>query len=562
MNSRAMNEILVAAAGHHRSGRLEQAESLYRQILSRDPKNADALHLTGLIAHQRGDHPNAIRLISRAIAVNPREATYHFHLGVVLAAAGLLDNARDAYRKAILNRPGYPEAHNNLGMVFARQGMRREAKDSYEAALNLRADFVDALLNLGNLHKNQGELEEAFACYEKVLALNPRNAGAHNNLGNLMLRQGRLDEAVEYYRRSLSLNPNDVDPINNLGGVLMRLGRHKEALHNFDKALSLMPSHAGAHLNKAWLLLLGGEFAAGWREYEWRLKMDDQTRPVFRRLTERHCPAWDGSSLAGRTILVHCEQGLGDTIQFVRYLPLLKSRGARIIFYCQEELISLVASLPGIDVLIPESDDGEMSEAFDCKIPLLSLPGLLHPDLPEIPAEVPYLRVESRHHHEWKAKLKHPAFKVGIAWAGRPTNAEDWRRSCKLADFAPLAGVPDVAYFSLQKGPAAGEALAPPPQMNLTDLNPVLEDFSDTAAAIMNLDLVIAVDTAVVHLAGALARPVWTLLPFFPDWRWMLEREDCRWYPTMRLFRQPSAGDWRSVFDKVAAELNLAARRA
>ena len=556
MSSMLIHEILVTATEHHRSGRLEQAASLYGQILAREPDNADALHLSGLIAYQRGSHPEAIRWISRAIERNPQEASFHFHLGVVLAAAGNLEDARASYGKAILNRPDYPEAHNNLGLVLGSLGLNEEAKKSLEAALNLRADFVDAILNLGTLLKNAGDLEKALACYQKALALDPKCAGACNNLGNLVLRWGKLDEAIEYYRRSLSLNPNAVDSNNNLGGALMRLGRHDDALSYFNRALSLMPAHAGTHLNKAWLLLLRGEFASGWKEYEWRLKIEEQGK-TLRRLVDQHRPAWDGSALSGKSIFVYCEQGLGDTIQFVRYLPLLKNQGARVIFCCQKELVSLFASASGIDVLLAEPADGRVTEVFDCHIPLMSLPLFLDPNLSEMPVEVPYLSLESGPIHEWESSIKQAGLKVGLVWAGRPTNREDWRRSCRLADFSPLQNVSGATFYSLQKGPAASEALAPSPGMNLIDLSPSLQDFKDTAAAIMNLDLLIAVDTAVVHLAGALARPVWTVLPHFPDWRWMLGCEGSRWYPTMRLFRQSQEGDWRSVFERIATELRL-----
>lgn len=554
MNAKAIQATLEAAAGHHRAGRLEQAAALYEKVLAQDTKNADALHLSGLIAYQRGDFMSAAGLILRAIAANPHDASYRYHLGVVHTAAGSLDDAVSAYRRAIRLRPDYAEAYNNLGLILARQGRDEEAEDCYEDALKLRADFADALLNLGNLHKDRGDLDQAQACYKKVLASNPNHAGAYNNLGNLKLRRENLDEAMECYRRSISLNPGDADPVNNLGGILMRLGAHDEALRLFDQAIALAPGHPGAHLNKAWLLLLTGRFAEGWKEYEWRLKFEEQGG-IGHWLAGQLFPTWNGSPAAGRTILVYCEQGLGDTIQFVRYLPLLRKTGARIVFCCQKELLSLLRTAPGIDSLIVEPPGGEVAAAFDCHVPLLSLPGLLDPNLAAMTAGAPYLFPESDKLREWESRLNGPGFKVGIVWAGRPANKEDWRRSCRLEDFSGIAAIPGVSLFSLQKGAAASEALSPPSGMNLIDLGPLLADFADTAAAIMNLDLVIAVDTAVAHLAGALGSPVWTLLPFFPDWRWMLGREDSPWYPTMRLFRQTRTGDWQSVFDRVTAEL-------
>lgn len=258
-----------------------------------------------------------------------------------------------------------------------------------------------------------------------------------------------------------------------------------------------------------------------------------------------------------RTILVHCEQGLGDTLQFVRYLPLLKEHGARVIFYCQKELVSLLARAPGIDVLLVEPAESGISEPFDCHVPLLSLPHLLGPEPAKIPAAVPYLRVDAEAVDQWKARLNPSGFKVGIVWAGRTSSVEYRRRACSLADFSPLAELAGVRFFSLQKGPAASEAATPPVGMDLVDLSAALRDFKDTAAVVMNLDLVVAIDTAVAHLAGALGKPVWTVLPHFPDWRWELGREDSRWYPTMRIFRQSRPGDWSGVFENVAAELRV-----
>jgi tetratricopeptide (TPR) repeat protein len=557
MNSQEIQDSLQVAAEHHQCGRLDQAESLYKTILSFDAGNADALHLMGLIVYQRGDPQSAIRWISRAIAANPQSPCFRFHLGVARAAAGHPEKARMEYAAAIALNPDYAEAHNNLGLLCGRLGLIDEARNNFKTALKLRPDFAQALLNLGNLHKNCGELKEAFDCYTRVLTQNPNFSVVYNNLGNLMLRQGKLDEAVEYYHQSLLLNPKDAESINNLGGALMRLGRYTEALQCFDQALALAPDHAGAHLNKSWLLLLKGEFEAGWKEYEWRLKLESQAEPFGQFLKIQDRPVWDGAPPVGQSILVHCEQGLGDTIQFARFLPLLKSLGARVLFCCQKELATLMAGVHGIDALFDQKAEKGMAQSFDCHVSLLSLPHLLSIEPDKTPAAVPYVSVDPETVLQWKSRLSPSGYKVGIVWAGSPSNAEDWRRSCRLDDFSPLAALSGVRFFSLQKGPAGSEAEAPPPGMDLTDLNSELRDFNDTAAAIMSLDLVIAVDTAVAHLAGALGRPVWTVVPHFPDWRWHLEREDSPWYPTMRIFRQARPGDWKSIFERVANELRI-----
>jgi hypothetical protein len=309
------------------------------------------------------------------------------------------------------------------------------------------------------------------------------------------------------------------------------------------------------HFNKAWLHLLNGEFANGWAEYSWRLKIEEKVGSVRRWLAGKACEEWQGEPLAGKRLLIYSEQGLGDTLQFCRYLPLLKGLGAEVLFICQPDLLSLLCHAPGIDTLLPESVDGVIAEPFDCHASLLSLPGLFKTDLSNIPSPFLWLNLDAVVPASWRGLLAVPEVKVGIVWAGRPSNTDDFRRSCSLNDFSPFGKVPGIAFFSLQKGAAGIQVASPPPGMKVIDLASHLHDFKDTAVAIMSLDLVISVDTAVAHLAGALGKPVWTVLPHFPDWRWMLNRESTPWYPTMRLFRQSSPGEWRPVFERAAESL-------
>ena len=391
----------------------------------------------------------------------------------------------------------------------------------------------------------------------RALALKPDYAEAHNNLGGALSAQGNLDEAVACYRRALALKPDYAEAHNNLGGALSDLAKFDEALACYRRALRLKPDYAEAHWNQALLTLLTGDFERGWAEYEWRWK----TKQLhFERRTFSQ-PRWDGQPLAGRTILLHAEQGLGDTIQFVRYVSLVKVRGGRVVVECQPPLLPLLADCPGIDQVVAR---GNPLPAFDVQAPLLSLPGILGTTLDSIPDRVPYLRADPELAQAWRKRLEAlDGFKVGIVWQGNPPFKGDRQRSIPLRQYEALARVEGVQLVSLQKGAGADQLGKLAASFPVLDLGEQLETFSDTAAVLKNLDLLISSCTSVPHLAGALGVPVWLALPFVPDWRWLLEREDSPWYPHHRLFRQSRPGDWSEVFERIAGALRgLVATRA
>jgi tetratricopeptide (TPR) repeat protein len=556
MDGKRLHSLLETGADHQRNGRLAEAIRAYDEILCAEPLNCDALHLKGLVLFQSGRPQESVALIGKAIEINPGVPLLHFHLAKAKRASGDIDGACRSYQQAITLKPDYSEAYYDLGQTFGRLGAVAEAEKCFKAAAHFNRGLVDAWINLGNIEKGRGKTAEARAYYRGALSVKPDSFEAANNLGNLAIREGRLEEAARWYRRSAEAGPEAVDPAANLGSVLMRLGRFDEALAQFDRVLSFHPAHAGTHFNKAWLLLLAGRFEEGWDEYEWRLRVEGALPVVRSWLESAGKPAWDGGKVAGQTILVHCEQGLGDTIQFVRYLPMLKRMGARVLLVCQRELVSLLSNGCGADRILPESESGRIDEPFDVFAALLGLPRLFRTVAADIPSAIPYLCPGSEKCAKWKSRISGPGFKVGLVWAGRPTNAEDWRRSCSLSDFAPLASIPGLEFFSFQKGPAAAQVSVQARGMPLTDLSGGLEDFEDTAAALLQMDLVLAVDTAVAHLAGALGKRVWTILPHFPEWRWLTDREDTPWYPTMRLYRQTSPGNWRRVMEKIARDLS------
>ncbi len=566
-------------------GKLSEAVACHRRALQRNPNYAEAHNNLGNALSALGKLDEAVACYRRAMKLKSDFAAPHYNLGALLGQQGKLDEAVACYRRALARKADYVEAHNNLGGIFRDQGKLEEAiacwrrvlelrpdvaqahcnlgaalKDQEKLdeaaaccrrALELRPDFAEAHNNLGSIYQEQGKLDEALACFRRALELRPAYAEAHSNLGNTLTSQGKLDEAVACCRRALELNPDYAQAYSNLANALKDQGQRDEALACCRRALELKPDLAEAHLNRSVLLLAGGDFAQGWPEYEWRW----QTKGVASRRFPQ--PLWDGGPLAGKTLLLHAEQGLGDTIQFVRYASVARQLAAAVVVECQKPLLGLLQGCPGIDRLVGQGDD---LPAFDAHAPLMSVPGLLKTGLETIPAPIPYVFPSPALLEHWRQRLSQlDGFKIGIAWQGNPKHRSDRLRSTALRCFAPLAEISAVCLISLQKG-AGSEQLAEVRDLfAVTDLADELDQqsgpFMDTAAVMKNVDLVIAADTAAAHLAGALGVPVWVALPFAPDWRWLLDRSDSPWYPTMRLFRQKSLGDWAGVFAEMQSAL-------
>ncbi|MEJ1976210.1 MAG: tetratricopeptide repeat protein [Acetobacteraceae bacterium] len=646
------------ALDHHQAGRTDEAERLYRQVLARDPRHADSLHLLGVVAHQAGRNDAAVDLIRKAIAGNAGVAFYHSNLGNALRElqrldeavaafsealrlqphcleahvnlgntlldqgkldeavasygraialkpdlaeahnnlgnahkeAGRPDAAIASYRRAIECQPAHPEAYLNLGGMFLALGRLDEAVAACLRALALKPDYAEALVSLGNALREQERLDEAAICFCKALALKPDYAAACNNLGNVLRERGQLDEAVACCIRAINLAPGFLEAHVTLGSTLRELGRLDEAVACFHKALEIKPDYPGAHnnlgialrqqglldpavacyrraialdpddpdahLNLGTALLALGDMAAGWVEFEWRWKT-----PLMAKERRRFAqPQWHGEAAAGQTLLVHAEQGFGDTLQFCRYAPLAAARGLRVILEAPKPLVRLLRGLPGIDRVVGRGDD---LPAFDLHCPMLSMPLALGTTLATIPSAASYLSADAAQAAAWQARVAATGgqgLRVGLVWAGSPRNhspalaAVDRRRSLPPERLSPLFEVPGVQFFSLQKGGPAAPADVP-----LIDLMAEVQDFADTAALIANLDLVISVDTAVAHLAAALGKPVWVLDRSDPCWRWLTGRRDSPWYPTLRLYRQPHPGDWDSVLAAVVHDLRCLA---
>jgi lipoprotein NlpI len=427
-----------------------------------------------------------------------------------------------------------------------------DAEAAYRQAVALRPDDPEALLDLGRAVKAGGKLDEAEACYRRAIALKPDHPVAHNNLGNVLRALGRLEEATVSLRTAIHLRPDYAEAHSNLGIVSQRLRLLDEAAACYRRAIALRPDLAEAHTNLAMTLLSRGDLAEGWQEYEWRWQLPSMA--AARRSFAQ--PQWRGEAAEGRTLLVHAEQGFGDTLQFCRYAPLAAARGLRVVMEVQPSLVRLLGSLAGVDHVIAY---GDTLPAFDLHCPMLSMPLALGTTLGTIPGIAGYLRADAAQAAAWGARLagEEGGPRVGVVWSGQPSHRMplgatlDDRRSIEPGRLARLFSVPGVRFFSLQKdGPAA------PAEFPLTDAMAEMHDFADTAALVANLDLVVAVDTAVAHLAGALGKPVWLLDRFDPCWRWLAGRDDSPWYPaTLRFYRQRRPGDWDQVVADVARDL-------
>ena len=520
-------------------GQAAEAMKYYERALALAPDAVDTLYNLGNTCHELGHAAEAARYFERAVRLRPDVAELQNNLGLALQDLGRLDEAVECFRKALALRPDAVEILDNLAGALRQKGELDTARTCCERALALRPNRVESLIGLGVVLRDQGQLEEAVACYDQAVALAPDHAEAHNNLGVALVDLGRAQEAVSHYERVLSWRPDRAETHSNLGVALQRQGRYADALACYRRALALRPDYAQAHLNRAFALLLTGEFDQGWEEYEWRFAVARYDRNF-------HQPLWSGEPLDGKTILIHAEQGFGDTLQFIRYVPAIAQRGGKVLVEVQEPLVRLARTVAGVSRVIAS---GDPVPPFDCHCPLLSLPRVFKTDFETIPNAVPYLSVPAEAMAAWGERIGSLAgLRVGLVWAGTAVGAIDLRL------LQPLWQVAGISWFSLQVGERSGD-ISFLDGLKVADLSPWLTDFAETAAAVSHLDLVISVDTSVAHLAGALGRPTWVLLPHTAEWRWLLGRTDSPWYPTARLFRQPDVGDWPALAREVAAAL-------
>jgi len=571
-----------ALAAYHRGDRVE-AERLCRLLLSGMPDYFDALFLAGIMAEQAGKAERAVELLSKAVAVRPDVAEAHYNHGVALGDLRRYEEAVASYERAIALKSDYADAYFNRGVALAELGRPVQAIESYDRAIAFNPGYAEVHNNRGIALDHLKRYEEALANYDRAIALKPDYARAHNNRGVALVRLerhadalasydraialkpdyadafanrgialGELDrpaEALRSYERAITLNPRYAEAFYNRGNALRDLNRHAEAIVSYERALALKPDYAAAHWNLADCCLLLGDFARGWQEYEWRWKLERNQN--FQSDFQR--PLWLGAEpLEGRTILLHAELGLGDTLQFCRYASEVAGLGARVVLEVQPALLPLLSGLEGVALAVAR---GDRLPLFDYHCPLMSLPLAFKTDLTNVPVHIPYLRSDASRVDLWRQKLRNSGKpRIGVVWSGSMALRND-RRSMALKDLLPMIRG-WAEWVSLQKEVRDSDAVLLASRADLRDAGAELNDFADTAALVELMDVVVTVDTSVAHVAGAMGKPVWIMLPFNPhDWRWMLNREDSIWYPTARVFRQPANGDWASVVSRVDDEL-------
>jgi tetratricopeptide (TPR) repeat protein len=545
-------------------GRFEDALVSFDRAIALAPTYAEACHSRGIVLRALARPREALGGFDRAIELRPSHAEAHYDRAGTLRELGRLDDALNGYDQAIAIKPDYAEAHNNRGNVLTDLARYEQALDSYGWATALRPDYAEAYSNQATALRALRRPEEALACCDRAIALAPGYAEAHNNRTSVLYDFQRLEAALESCGRAIALKPGYAAAHNNRGVILHQLRRLDEALASFDKALAIAPDDAEAHYNQAMVRLTLGDYDKGWPQYERRWGTNQ-----FRRMArEFRAPLWLGhDDIRGRILLIHAEQGLGDTLQFCRYIPEVAARGAKVILEVQAGLERLAARLDGVDQIVTR---GAAPPPHDLQAPLMSLPLALGAAPDACP--VPYLSADADQIASWASRLEGAdGLRVGLCWAGgtRPdqlgAHSIDRRRSLALETFAPLAAVAGVQIYSLQKGPPAAQLAEVGPRWPgpaIIDMTEDLRDFADTAALVANLDLVIACDTSTAHLAGALAKPVWILNRFDACWRWLADRDDSPWYPSARLFRQKRPGDWDAVVEYLGRELAALAGRA
>jgi tetratricopeptide (TPR) repeat protein len=539
---------LNAALAEHHGGALQRALEGYRRVLEIEPLQPEALHLQGIALAQLGRNDAALDCLSLLLRLEPQNAAAHNHHGNALAGLARTEEALQSYERALELDPQFVDALYNRGCMLATLGRHPDAVGSYEAALALDPRHARAHNNLGSALHELGQYSAALAHQEDAVRLDSDCIDARVNAANTLRRLGRYSEALAYTERALESQPGRAQAHSGHGATLAALGRYEEALQHYRRALELDPSLAEATWNEGLALLSRGELREGWTRYEarWRVKSLNLTS-----YCNDQAPWLGGESLEGKVILLHAEQGYGDSIQFCRYAPLVTAQGARVVLGVPGALRKLMLTLDGVAEVVAQTPLPE----FDCHCPLLSLPMALGTRLDNIPATIPYLRGDPAAREVWNGRLgRRVAPRVGLVWSGRPTHTNDANRSVALRDLLPLTGF-EAQWVSLQKDIRLGDVPAITSMRDLRRFGEELTDFADAAALLSELDLLITVDTAMAHLAGALGIPVWILLPHVADWRWLQEREDSPWYPTARLFRQRQAGDWGSVIQRVAGEL-------
>jgi len=545
-------------------GLLADADSIYTRILQSDHADASALHFSGLIAGQTGDWERAAGLIEHSLEHDPTNPEAWCNLGTVYKTLGRLAEALECYDRAVGMAPTRAAVHFNRAIILHERQAYEDALEGYATAARLDPNFAEASNAAGLMLQQLARPREALAHYQQAIAVRPDFAEAHCNVGCMLRDLGDLPGALSHFNEAIKHQDDCVAAYSNRGAAYTELGRFAEALIDYDRTLDLMPDYAAAHCNRSYVHLVAGNYEAGWADFEWRMKVPGSS--FTKEAREFGRPLWRGEHpLTGKTILVHSEQGFGDTIQFCRYTAKLAAAGARVVLEAPAALVSLLESLRSVSHVIAR---GAELPDFDYHIPMMSLPYAFHTTLETVPADIPYLHPNPQKARSWSRLLGSKShLRVGLVWSGgfRPNQPELWainrRRNIPLEKLAAWRH-PNIEFYSLQKGQPAESDLAELQRRrwdgpNIIDHTSRLQDFSDTAAFLSQIDMVISVDTAIAHLAGAMGKPVWMMNRFDTCWRWLLDRGDSPWYPSLTLYRQRTPGDWDAVIEQVREDLRL-----
>lgn len=541
--------VLKQAITLQRAGQMKEAATLCRQYSRHN--SPEILNLLGILELQQGRFAEGVSALDHSLQINPQQHQTLCNRGFGLEAQGLIVEAEQSYARAVELAPEYARAHANHANVLDLLGRSREALDAANRALAITPNMPDAHCNRSNALRKLARQQEALASIDKALELAPRIAVLHNNRANILRDLQRPMEALTAFDAAIALDPAYAEAHTNRGNVLRDLKRYDEAIESHNKAISIAPQSPTAYWNKSLVALLTGDYENGWRLFERRWQSDSLKNSV-RTFT---VPLWLGAEdIRGKTLLVYAEQGYGDTIQFCRYIPELLKQNIHIIFEAPRSLLPLLITLDGADKIMFVAA-GEALPAFEYQVPLMSLPLIFNTRVETIPSSPQYLSVSPQRQTRWQKRLGEKARpRIGICWSGRPGQAPDRKRSAALADFAPLFALP-FDFHVIQKDIRAEDRELLPCFENLSAYSSELIDFSDTAALIGEMDLCLSVDTSVAHVAGAIGAPVWLMLPWVAEWRWLTEREDSPWYPSATLLRQPDLSDWAGLMEKTIARL-------
>ncbi len=529
-----------------RKGAVIEASRISSDLLQSHPNHPDLLHLCGMGAFYQQDYRSASALLTKATALSPKNEIFLNDLGLVWMAAQRYAQALICFQKALTIAPHAANIHYNMGLAFKKAGQTKAAADKFSSALQCHPTYSKAHFSMGNLLAENRNFEGAEIHFRAAISADPSYLGAYNHLSNCLGALGRIDEARDCLLKAHTIDPTNADTLCNLGNLERQAHRFEKAVEYYRGAICLNPDFVNAHFNLSLVLLLLEDFENGWLEYEWRLRYFPQGSGYPHRFG---LPFWNGESLNGKSILVYDEQGFGDTLMFIRYLPMLRKLADCIVFETRPSLLDLFRQIPFIDEIFMRGSDGRPNIQCDYCIPLLSLPGRLGITKSDLRGDTPYLFSDDKRRTHWGHRIKGDGLKVGVVWHGHT-------QSFNLQNLSLLAKLQGVHWYGLQK--------EMPPEIqthhydgwHIHQLGPDLTDFADTCAVIANLDLVISIDTSVAHLAGAMGKPVWVLLPHVPDWRWFLKQTITPWYESMRLYREPSRGDWQTPVRRMHRDLD------